>query len=252
MDKDGSAPRLRVGTSGWSYPHWHGVFYPPGLKAGDRLRHYMGFFDTVEVNVSFYRMPTDGTFRSWKATASEGFCFAFKGHRYVTHLKKLQGVEEHLDRFFVRTRLLGDALGPILFQLPPYWKCNPGRLASFLALLPMDLRLAVEFRNASWLTEEVFAILEKRGAAFCISSLPDLTCPLRATAPFVYIRFHGAQQLYAGRYHEDELRWWTEQISSFLAEGLDVYAYFNNDAHGYAVENALQLKKMLRSGQHGG
>jgi uncharacterized protein YecE (DUF72 family) len=246
VNKGESVPRLLVGTSGWSYPHWRGIFYPPELKASGQLLHYVSYFDTVELNASFYRMPSEKAFRSWKATAPEGFCFAVKGHRYVTHLKKLRDVNEHLERFFERVRLLEEALGPILFQLPPRWNCNLDRLQGFLALLPSDLRFAIEFRSTSWLNEEVFSVLEEHGTALCIASLPNFDCPVRSTAPYAYIRFHGAQQIYAGRYREDELRWWAEQISFCLADGRDVYAYFNNDAHGYAVENALQLKEMLR------
>ena len=245
MSRGESEPRLLIGTSGWSYPHWRGIFYPPELKASNWLHHYVSYFDTVELNASFYRMPSEKAFRSWKAAAPEGFLFSVKGHRYVTHLKKLRDVGEHLERFFERIALLEDALGPILYQLPPRWNCNLDRLEGFLAVLPAHLRFAIEFRNTSWLNEGVFSALEDHGVALCIASLPGLDYPVRSTAPFAYVRFHGAQQIYAGRYREDELRWWAEQISAFLADGRDVYAYFNNDAHGYAVENALQLKKML-------
>ncbi len=238
--------RFLVGTSGWSYPHWQGTFYPPDLRSRDWLGYYSRHFATVEVNASFYRMPSEKAFRNWKVTVPEDFCYAVKGHRYVTHLKKLQGVEEHLGRFFERVRLLGKKLGPILFQLPPRWNCNPARLRGFLLELPSDLRFAIEFRNRTWLNEEIYAALEERGVAFCIISMPDFPCPVRATASFVYIRFHGAKVVYGGRYREIELSWWAEQIAGFLAGGRDVYAYFNNDAFAYAVENALMLDRINR------
>jgi len=237
--------RLWIGTSGWVYPHWKDIFYPSSLPTKNWLEYYAERFPTVEINNSFYRMPSERAFESWRTTVPAGFCFAVKGNRFVTHLKKLRGVEEHLQRFLERARLLGDKLGPILFQLPPFWNRNVERLRDFLRILPNDLRFALEFRNQTWLDEEVYAALEKYEVAFCIISLPKFPCPIRATAPFTYFRFHGREVTYASRYQETELRWWAERMGEFLTEGRDVYAYFNNDAFGYAVENAMELRALL-------
>jgi uncharacterized protein YecE (DUF72 family) len=151
------------------------------------------------------------------------------------------------EKFLSRARLLGDKLGPVLYQLPPNWNCNLERLREFLALLPGDLDHVLEFRNPTWLRDEVLALLSEHGVAFCVISLPGFDCPLRVTDPLVYIRLHGSGLVYGGCYNEGELRWWAEQIRGFLGEGHDVYVYFNNDAFGYAVQNALRLKGMLSS-----
>jgi uncharacterized protein YecE (DUF72 family) len=235
-----------IGTSGWVYRHWRGVFYPWDLRADQWLQHYAARFDTVELNNSFYRLPSEGAFQRWKEDAPAGFTYAVKASRYITHMKKLADVEEALPRFLERSRLLGDRLGPILYQLPPFWACNADRLRAFLDLLPTGLRHAFEFRHSSWLNETVFSLLEAHGAALCIVSLPEFPCLLRATAPFVYIRLHGAEAKYGSCYSERELEWWAEQILGFLHDGKDVYAYFNNDACGYAVQNALRLRELIR------
>jgi uncharacterized protein YecE (DUF72 family) len=238
-------PACYIGTSGWVYPHWHGIFYPQKLPTKQWLKHYVTRFDTVELNNTFYRLPSEQAFRRWKEDSPEGFKYAVKASRYITHMKKLQGVEEALPRFLERSRLLGERLGPILYQLPPFWKCNLDRLRNFSDMLPGDLRHVFEFRHASWLSEAVFTLLQKHRAGMCIVSLPDFPCLLRSTAPFVYIRLHGAEAVYGSCYSEGELQWWAEQILGFLEDGKDVYAYFNNDAFGYAVQNALRLKEIL-------
>ncbi len=234
-----------IGTSGWVYRHWRGVFYPWDLPTQRWLQHYATRFDTVELNNTFYRLPSERAFSAWKENSPQRFRYAIKASRYITHMKKLQGVEEALSRFLERSRLLGERLGPILYQLPPHWKCNIDRLRSFLHILPRDQRHVLEFRNASWLSEEVFATLAEHGVGLCIVSLPDFPCLLRTTAPFAYIRLHGAEAVYGSCYSERELQWWAEQILGFLETGKDVYAYFNNDAHGYAVQNAVRLKELL-------
>ncbi len=237
--------RLWIGTSGWVYPHWRSVFYPPKLKTADWLSFYARHFATVELNNSFYRLPSERAFDAWRDTVPPGFRFAVKANRYLTHMKKLRDPAEPLERFLSRTRRLGDRLGPILYQLPPNWNCNLERLSEFLSILPADLTHAFEFRNATWFTEEVFVLLADHGAAFCIISLPGAECPLRATAPTVYIRLHGSEAKYGSCYREDELQWWAGQVARFLAEGREVYVYFNNDAFGYAVQNARRLRELL-------
>jgi len=238
-------PACYIGTSGWVYPHWRGIFYPQKLPTKQWLKHYVTRFDTVELNNTFYRLPSEQAFSRWKEDSPEGFKYAVKASRYITHMKKLQGVEEALPRFLERSRLLGERLGPILYQLPPFWKCNLDRLRGFLCMLPGDLRHVFEFRHVSWLSEAVFTLLQQHRAGLCIVSLPDFPCLLRSTAPFVYVRLHGAEAVYGSCYSERELQWWAEQILGFLGDGKDVYAYFNNDAFGYAVQNALRLKEIL-------
>lgn len=235
-----------IGTSGWVYRHWRGVFYPWDLPGGRWLQHYAARFDTVELNSSFYRLPSERAFQKWKEDAPAGFTYAVKASRYITHMKKLGGAGDALSLFLSRSRLLGDRLGPILYQLPPFWRCNTDRLCAFLDLLPQDVRHVFEFRHASWLNDTVFSLLEAHGAALCIVSLPEFPCLLRATAPFVYIRLHGAEAKYSSCYSELELEWWAEQILGFLRDGQDVYAYFDNDASGYAVQNALRLRELLQ------
>ncbi len=235
-----------IGTSGWVYPHWRGVFYPWHLPGAQWLPYYAARFDTVELNNSFYRLPSESAFLKWKVDVPAGFIYAIKASRYITHMKKLGDVEEALPRFLERGCLLGDKLGPVLYQLPPFWTCNVDRLRAFLDLLPGNLRHVFEFRHASWLNEAVFSLLEAHGAALCIVSLPDFPCVLRATAPFVYIRLHGAEARYASCYSELELEWWAEQILGFLQDGREVYAYFNNDACGYALQNASRLTELLQ------
>jgi len=245
---DGAArTACHIGTSGWVYPHWRGVFYAWDLPMREWLKHYAARFATVELNNSFYRLPSQDAFHRWKEAAPSGFTYAVKANRYITHMKKLGGVEEALPRFLDRARLLGDRLGPILYQLPPFWACNVERLRAFLDLLPGDLKHVFEFRHPSWLNEAVFSLLEAHGAALCIVSLPEFPCLLRATGPLVYIRLHGAEAKYASRYSERELQWWSEQILGFMRDGKDVYAYFNNDACGYAVQNALRLRELLEA-----
>ena len=237
--------KLLIGTSGWVYPHWKEVFYPLDLPQREWLAFYARHFATVEVNNSFYRLPSEQAFKDWREKAPEGFTFAVKANRFITHLKKLKAPPDSVELFLKRTRLLGEKLGRILFQLPPRWRCNPSRLQAFLELLPDDLLYAFEFRDESWLTEEVFGILKGKGVAFCIISLPGFDCPIRVTAPFAYIRMHGSGLIYGGLYSTDELAYWAGVVSGLLREGINVYVYFNNDAFGFAVRNACELREML-------
>lgn len=241
--------KLRIGTSGWVYPHWQGVFYPDDLPTSEWFAYYAECFSTVEINNTFYQLPSEEVFLKWRDGAPPGFLFAVKANRYLTHMKKLKDAQEPLERFLGRARLLGNKLGPILYQLPPNWKCNPDRLRNFLSLLPNNLLHVIEFRDQSWLNEEVFNLLAEYQAAFCIVSMPDFPRLLRTTAPLVYIRMHGSEALYRSCYKEGELKRWAERIKGFLSEGRDVYVYFNNDTLGYAVRNARRLREILEASQ---
>lgn len=239
--------RLWIGTSGWVYAHWRGVLYPQEMPTSKWLPYYADRFPTVELNNSFYRLPSEAAFRGWAESVPPGFRFSVKASRYLTHMKKLREPQEPLERFLGRARLLGGKLGPVLYQLPPRWKCNLSRLRDFLACLPTDLDHVIEFRDPSWINDQVFAALEAHGAGFCTISHPTLTCPVRSTTRIVYIRMHGAQTLYASCYGEEELCWWAGQIEDVLSKGHEVYVYFNNDAYGYAVQNAQRLRELLRT-----
>ncbi|MBC7222951.1 MAG: DUF72 domain-containing protein [Anaerolineae bacterium] len=236
---------FRVGTSGWVYPHWRGVFYPPDLPQERWFAHYARHFDTVEINYSFYRLPPAEQFARWREQAPPGFLYAVKANRYLTHRKRLKDAEAPLARFLERARHLEGALGPILYQLPPRWQANPERLEAFARLLPGDLLHAFEFRDPRWFSEPVRQVLERHRLALCIFHAPEWPCPLWVTGPAVYLRFHGAGVLYGGRYRRDDLQVWAERIRAWLDEGHDVYAYFNNDALGHAVANAAELREMV-------
>lgn len=239
----------RIGTAGWVYRHWRGVFYPPDLPQGAWFARYAREFDTVEINNSFYRLPSDDAFDAWRAQAPPGFLYAVKASRFLTHLKKLKDPEEPLARFFARAGRLGPALGPILYQLPPRWGLDLPRFAHFLAALPPGYEHAVEFRDASWLREEAFALLERHGVAHCLHDLrlPALEVPPRVTAPLVYVRLHGGPG-HGGDYSRAALAAWAARIAAWRDRGLRVVVYFNNDVDGHALANARTLRALLAAG----
>ena len=234
-----------IGTSGWVYPHWRDIFYPPSLPQSRWFEHYSQHFSTVEINYSFYRLPSEEAFQRWREEAPEGFIYAVKANRYITHIKRLKDAAEPLARFLSRARLLEDKLGPILYQLPPRWQADPERLASFAELLPPDLIHVFEFRDPRWFTQSVFQILKAHNLSFCIYSMPGGHSPFWATSELVYIRFHGSLVLYGGSYSQEELTSWASLIKRLLSQGHQVHAYFNNDAFGNAVRNAQELRTLI-------
>jgi uncharacterized protein YecE (DUF72 family) len=238
-------PRCHIGTSGWVYEHWRGIFYPADLPQSGWYAHYARHFDTVEINYSFYRLPSERAFDDWRAQAPPGFVYAVKANRYLTHIKRLKDAAAPLERFLSRARRLGDKLGPILWQLSPKWRADPARLDAFAALLPTDLVHAFEFRDPRWFVPPVREILERYGLSLCIFDMPGLACPAWVTGEAVYLRFHGSGVVYGGRYGQEGLRPWADRMQGWLAEGRAVYAYFNNDAFGYAVEDAQALRGLL-------
>jgi len=237
---------VHIGTSGWSYDHWEGVLYPPGLAPRDRLARYVSAFDTVELNASFYRWPPDVRFRSWNARLPPGFTMSVKGPRGLTHAKKLYSPEVWLERIKSGWHELGDKRAVLLMQLPPAMTRDDDRLSYFLARVPDWMPVAVELRHPSWNVDEVFGMLEHFGTAYCVMSGAGLPCILRATSEVVYVRLHGPSHdhLYGGSYSDDDLSWWAHRIAEWRAEGRSVYAYFNNDGDGNAVRNALTLKRL--------
>jgi uncharacterized protein YecE (DUF72 family) len=238
---------VHIGTSGWSYAHWTGVLYPPDLRPEQRLDYYLPSFQSAELNASYYRWPADVAFEHWRRRLPAGFLLSVKAPRALTHAKRLYAPEQWLDRITRGIRRLGQRLGVLLVQLPPSAAVDHPRLAYFLRCLPTGLRVAFEFRHASWHQASVFDLLEQHGAAYCVMSGAHLPCVIRATAAFAYVRLHGPdrQHLYAGSYSDDDLRWWAARIQEWQGMGRDVFVYFNNDGHGHAVRNALTLKQLL-------
>jgi uncharacterized protein YecE (DUF72 family) len=238
---------LRVGTSGYQYDHWRGRLYPHDAPKSHWFDIYAEHFDSVEINNTFYHLPSESTFDSWREQAPPGFRFALKYSRYGSHLKHLKDPQQHVGLFVERAERLGARLGPTLVQLPTGWKLDLARLEDFLSALPRRLRWAVEVRHASWLCDPVYAALHRHGAALCIHDLLD-NHPHELTADWTYLRFHGPEnrRKYAGNYPHQALSATAQRICGWLSEGHDVYAYFNNDEKGYAVENALDLRRFVQ------
>ena len=236
-----------VGCSGWVYKDWRGPFYPEKLPQRRWFEHYATHFDTVEINNTFYRLPPPEMVEGWAAQAPAGFIYALKLGQFGSHRMKLRDAASWLPNHLDRAERLGRHLGPTLVQLPPRWKRNAERLDEFLSVAPKRLRWAVELRDASWLHDETYEVLRRHGAALC---LHDLLAdhPWILTAEWTYVRFHGPHALtrkYEGRYGPDRLRTPARRLRAWLAEGRDVYAYFNNDYHGDAVADAEWLARRL-------
>ena len=239
--------RVHVGTSGWSYDHWQGIFYPPGLAENLRLAYYQRYFRSVEINSSFYRLPSANTLRRWYESVPDDFIFSIKASRYITHMKKLRDPRRAIKEFISRVEALRDKLGPILFQLPPRWHINAERLATFIRMLPSEHRYSVEFRDPTWFSPRIYELLEKHAVAFCIFDLDKKLSPLQVTADFVYIRLHGPKGPYQGRYSDRSLQNWAESIALWRQAGREVYCYFDNDEAAYAVQNATRLHGILQA-----
>jgi uncharacterized protein YecE (DUF72 family) len=238
---------VRIGTSGWVYPHWRGVFYPQELRQKDWFAHYSRHFDTVEINNTFYRLPGQAAFDTWRRQAPPGFLYSVKASRFITHVKKLKDPEQPLHAFFEGAGRLQKNLGPILFQLPPNWAPDVARFRYFLDVLPKGYSHVVEFRDARWLTEEVFGLMERRGVAHCIHDRAGLDIPRRVTASPVYVRLHG-DSAPGGDYTDEMLDTWAERVRGWRDQQWDVFLYFNNDWKGYAIRNAEGLKRIMNSG----
>ena len=243
------AARAWVGTSGWTYQHWKGVFYPAGVAQRRWLEFYARHFDTVEVNASFYRLPTQGTFAGWCQRTPEHFRFCAKASRLITHLHRLKNVGPAWGLFWDHAQALGEKLACILVQLPPGLPAHPERLEEFCRLLPGTVRFAFEFRHGSWFSESIYRILAEHGHALCQASSPGHPGPEVATAPFAYLRMHGGPSIEQSDYSRPELQTWGERIRDMLGQGRDVYVYFNNDPRGYAVFNAQYLRSLVSPGQ---
>jgi len=243
--------RLLIGTSGWHYKHWRGCFYPQELKPSDYLSWFIRHFKTVEINNCFYRLPTESAVQTWRAQTPEDFCFAVKGSRYLTHIKRLRDPDQGLATFLSRMELLGNKLGPVLFQLPPNWHINTERLEIFLQALPKNKhRYVFEFRDPTWYRQETYDLLRRFGVGLCIHDWQGEQSPTELTAGFTYIRFHGATGRYQGEYTDDMLVKWADLIASWRPKLDQIYVYFNNDVGGHAIRNALTLQGWFQSGQY--
>ncbi len=243
--------QVSIGTSGYSYKHWgNGVFYPPKVPQRKWLEHYAKNFNSVELNVSFYRLPKRQTFESWYDRTPEEFVVAVKGNRFITHVKKLHDCQDPLDIFFKNASGLKEKLGIVLWQLPPNLHLNGERLEEFCKLLARDKtarksRHAFEFRHQSWLCSEVYELLKEFNFSLCIAHSTRWPYEELIVADYVYLRFHGGETLYGSNYSDGELQGWASKARVWLDDKKDIYAYFNNDAYGYAVFNALKLRKLL-------
>jgi uncharacterized protein YecE (DUF72 family) len=237
--------RIWIGTSGYVYRHWRrGVFYPAGLKIREELAYYSSRFPTVELNNSFYRLPTPEMFDRWREGTPQEFLFAVKASRYITHIKRLREVGQEIALFMDRADRLGPKLGPILFQLPPNQQLDLARLQAFLPLLSRERRWVLEFRHPSWHTVDVYRMLSAHQVALCIPVGGGLHPDRITTAPFTYIRFHRGQEARGG-FTPDEIRTWAGQIQALAAAGKEVFVYFNNDWEGFALRDALALEQLL-------
>lgn len=243
--------RVLIGTSGWSYPGWRGAFYPKDLPAGRYLAYYAGEFATCEVNYSFYHLPKPETYAKWAAQVPEGFLFAVKASRLITHTKRLEHVEEPWRVFVANAAALVSHLGPILLQFPESFRCDLARLDAFLEMARRvaskrrRFRLACEFRHESWFAEPVYRLLARHGAALCIADSPRYPRRDVVTADFTYFRFHGRTKLFASCYSDAELAGEAVKIAAHLRDGRDAFIYFNNDAGGCAVQNARTLRSFV-------
>ena len=248
---------IRIGCSGWNYKHWRGPFYPPKLPVRVWFEHYSSEFDTVEVNNTFYRLPEPSTFASWRERAPDGFLFAIKASRYLTHLKRLIDPEEPVMRLFEHARELGKHFGPILYQLPASFHRDLDRLEHFVSILPRTLgeiggrpsdhplTHAVEFRHPSWYVDDTRAVLHAHSVTMCMHDKAGSAISSPLDGPFVYVRFHGPGGRYFGRYDRRRLDDWADRLAEQSRGGRDVYAYFNNDPEGMAVFNARELRESL-------
>ena len=247
--KERTTGRVHIGTSGWHYKHWIGPFYPPKMHPSRMLRFYTERFDTVEINNSFYRLPATSAIEAWCRETPPDFCFAVKASRYITHNRKLNDPEQSTEKFMNVIEKLKRRLGPILFQLPPGWKLNLARLENFLSGLPKHHRYAFEFRNPTWNVPEVYDVLRRHNAAYCIYELAGFQSPIQTTADFVYIRLHGPRaNKYEGDYSKTNLEAWAQRIEAWTKELKHIFIYFDNDQSGFAAKNALELKEIVNEG----
>jgi len=250
---------IRIGCSGWQYAHWRGGFYPAELPTSRWFGHYALTFDTVEINNSFYRLPPPETFAKWREQAPPHFLYAVKASRFLTHMKKLKDPHDPLERFFDNAAHLAPCLGPVLYQLPPRFPLNLERFEIFLRAIAPAAQAAglqaspsaggilnvVEFRDPSWYDERVYELLRRYDVSLCLHDMQGSASGRLVVGPFVYVRFHFGTTKYGGRYPDERLDEWAEWLSARAAEGLRIFAYFNNDTGGHAPRDAVRLRARI-------
>ena len=241
-------PPVRIGCSGWNYADWRGLVYPKGLPPSRWLEHYATLFDTVEVNSTFYRLASPSAVENWVRQTPEDFVFAVKSSRYLTHIKRLTQLDQGIQRFYERIEALTATpkLGPVLWQLPANFHRDDDRLASALQALPPG-RHCFEFRHPSWFHPEVLDLLRAHGVALVIGDHPDR--PFQShdfTTDWTFVRFHFGHRGRGGNYSRSELEEWARRFEGW-SRSVEVLAYFNNDWKGYAVQNALWLRKRVQA-----
>lgn len=247
--------KLYIGTSGWVYSDWQGIFYPQTLPSKEKLSYFARHFKTAEVNYSFYHLPRAQTYQNWYSQTPADFLFALKASRFITHIKRLKGVNQAWKVFLENALNLKEKLGPILFQFPPSFKAtqeNLERLEKFLKFINSPIgkgslkssRFAFEFRDKSWFDEKIYKLLRKYKAAWVIADSSRYPRADIVTAPFIYIRMHGPGPMFASKYSKKELWQLAQKIKKWQKEPRDIYCYFNNDFQGYALENARELLKL--------
>jgi uncharacterized protein YecE (DUF72 family) len=257
--KSSKKNKLYIGTSGWVYSHWDGIFYPKDLLPKDKLKYFSKHFGTAEINYSFYHLPKPETYQKWYKETPPNFIFAVKASRFITHIKRLKRVKTAWKVFLENALYLRERLGPILFQFPPSFKAteeNIKSLEEFLKYIVKDqkrnkttvgvlLRFAFEFRHRSWCCEKIYKLLKKYKTAWVIADSPKYPQADEVTADFVYIRMHGSGTMFSSKYTKKELKLLAQKIKKWL-KSADVYVYFNNDAFGYAIKNAKELLNFLK------
>ncbi|BCA53830.1 hypothetical protein W02_09700 [Nitrospira sp. KM1] len=245
--------QLLIGTSGWTYASWKGKFYPKTLPNSRYLEFFATQFPTTEVNYSFYHLPKPSTYGKWAEQVSDEFAFSVKVSRFITHIKRLTDAEAPWHLFLESAKSLGTHLGPLLFQFPASFRRDDDRLGRFLAMVrttegkAAHLRLVFEFRHESWFANGIYRLLSRHGSALCIGDSGRYPRKDVITADFVYMRFHGRHHLFASSYSKTELAEEAKKMKRHLQNGYDVYAYFNNDAEGHAVQNARMLTALMKS-----
>lgn len=257
--------KLFIGTSGWVYSHWDGIFYPKDLSSKNKLKYFARHFKTTEINYSFYHLPRPKTYQNWYSQTPKDFIFSVKASRFITHIKRFKGVNQAWRIFLKNTLNLKEKLGPILFQFPPSFQAaqeNIKRLKKFLSILrgrtsiklssisrgsaSKNLKYAFEFRHPSWCDKKIYNLLKKFNVAWVIADSPNYPKSEVITADFVYIRMHGSQVLFGSKYTKKELKDLAQKIKKWLSLKKDVFIYFNNDFAGYAVQNAQGLLKLIK------
>ena len=243
MSKQNIPSHVHIGTSGFSFNHWKDNFYPKGLSTKEWLHYYAKTFSTVELNTTFYRLPSESTVKNWQSQVPDNFLFSIKASRYITHQKRLHDCKESLHFFYERNDFLTKT-GPILFQLPPSFKINKERLLEFIKNLKKSHLHVFEFRHDSWFTDEIYDILNAHHIALCITDLNGKLSPEELTTDFTYIRLHGPQKAYQDSYSPPQLKEWKRKMEKWALKA-SIFCYFDNDEKGYAIQDAKTLQDMF-------